>query len=145
MASKYAITPSKKGDDLNPKNYRGIAVAVSISKLFLTVLQLRLKRFSEKNGLIPDCQIAYKDKHSTLDHILTMKNIIDKYVNKATKSRLYVCFVDFRSAFDTVWRKALLYKLIKQGICGNFVWVIESVYSNVQYRIKVDGFLSTPT
>lgn len=73
-----------------------------------------------------------------------MKNIIDKYINKAAKSKLYVCFVDFKSAFDTVWRKALLYKLMKNGICGNFINIIDSMYSNVLYRIKVDGFLSPP-
>ena len=121
----------KKGDDLDPNNYRGIAVAVSISKLFLTTLQLRLKRFADEYDIVPSCQIAYKEKNSTSDHILTLKNIIDKYINRATRSNLYVCFVDFKSAFDTVWRKALLYKLIKNGVCGNFINVIENMYNNV--------------
>ena len=52
----------KKGDELDPKNYRGIAVAVSMSKLFLTILQLRLKRFSDDYNIVPDCQIAYTEK-----------------------------------------------------------------------------------
>ena len=132
----------KKGEDTDPTNYRGIAVAVSISKLFLTVLQLRLKTFSLRNNIIPSCQIAYKEKHSTFDHILTMKNIIHKYINKATKCRLYVCFVDFKSAFDTVWRKALIYKLIRNGVGGNFINVIESMHDKALYCVKVEGFIS---
>ena len=73
-----------------------------------------------------------------------MKNIIDKYLNRVTRSNLYVCFVDLKSAFDTVWRKALLYKLMKYGVGGNFINVIDSMYSNVLYRVKIDGFLSMP-
>ena len=138
-----SLTPLlKKGDTLNPKNYRGIAVAESISKLFLTVLQRRLKNFVYKNNLVPNCQIAYKENSSTCDHILTLKNIIDKYINKVCRANLYICFVDFRSAFDTVWRKAMLYKLIKLGVGGNFINVIDSMYKNVFYRVKHNGYLS---
>ena len=55
-----------------------------------------------------------------------------------------LCIMHVKSAFDTVRRKALLYKLIKSGVCGNFINVIDSMYSNVLYRVKVDGFLSAP-
>ena len=107
------LTPiHKKGDHLNPKNYRGIAVANSIAKLFLSVLHKRLKKFINVHNLVPKCQIAFKDKCSTSDHILCLKNIIDKYISRVYRTNLYVCFVDFRSAFDTVWRQALLYKLV---------------------------------
>ena len=139
------LTPLfKKGDQYDPKNYRGIAVASSISKLFLSIMQKRLSKFSQSHNLIPSCQIAYKQKSSTADHILTLKNIIDKYVNMASRSYLFVCFVDFRAAFDTVWRKALLYKLLKMGVAGNFLNVIDSMYSNVFYCVKINGYVSQP-
>ena len=139
------LTPlyKNKGDHSDPKCYRGIAVAASISKLFLTILQQRLQKYVYNNTLIPDCQIAYKKGSATSDHILTLKNIIDKYIHRASKCRLFVCFVDFRAAFDTVWRKALLYKLTKIGVCGNFFNVIESMYSTVFYRVKLNGTLSS--
>ena len=121
---------------------RGIAVSTSISKLFLSIMQKRLSNFSKVHKLIPACQIAYKQNSSTSDHILTLKNIIDKYINRASKSYLFVCFVDFRAAFDTVWRRAMLYKLVKMGVGGNFLDVIDSMYQNVLYRVKVDGYLS---
>ena len=132
----------KKGDQFDPRNYRGIAVASSISKIFLSIMQKRLSNFAKSNQLIPSCQIAYQQNSSTSDHILTLKNLIDKYINRASKFHLFVCFVDFRAAFDTVWRRALLYKLVKLGIGGNFLNVIDSMYRNVFYRIKIDGYLS---
>ena len=137
------LTPLfKKGDQYDPKNYRGIAVSSSISKIFLTIMQKRLSNFAYSNNLIPSCQIAYKRNSSTSDHILTLKILIDKYVNAVSRSYLFVCFVDFRAAFDTVWRRALLYKLVKMGVGGNFLNVIDSMYSNVLYRVKLDGYLS---
>ena len=137
------LTPLlKKGDQYDPKNYRGIAVASSISKLFLSIMQKRLSVFSQSHNLIPSCQIAYKQKSSTSDHILTLKNLIDKYINMASRSYLFVCFVDFRAAFDSVWRRALLYKLLKLGVAGNFLNVIDSMYSKVMYCVKMNGYVS---
>ena len=56
------LTPlyKNKGDADDPKNYRGIAVASSFSKLFLTIMQQRLQKFASEENLVPDCQIAYQ-------------------------------------------------------------------------------------
>ena len=94
------------------------------------------------HDLVPNNQIAYKENCSTADHILCLKNIIDKYISRVSRTNLYVCFVDFRSAFDTVWRQALLYKLLKMDIGGNFLNIIENMYQNVLYRVKMNGFTS---
>ena len=49
---------------------------------------------------------------------------------------MYVCFVDFKSAFDCVNRSALLYKLLKQGVQGNFFRIIKSMFSKAKCRVK---------
>ena len=98
--------------------------------------------YSYANNLIPDCQLGYKKKASTADHILTLKNLIDKYILRASRCYLFACFVDFKSAFDTVWRRALLYKLIKLGVSSKFVTMIESLYFEVYYCVKLNGVVS---
>ena len=55
---------------------------------------------------------------------------------------LYSCFVDFKSAFDTVWRDGMFYKLMKMGVGGNFLKVLQSMYSNVNYSIKINNQVS---
>jgi len=131
----------KKGDNTCPENYRGIAVSSHISKLLCGILHNRLTKFIDKNRVIPVNQIGFKRKSRTADHILTLKTIIDKYVfNKEPGKYLYTCFVDFKCAFDTVWRNALMYKLVQKGIGGNFLHLIKNMYSDVQYSVKVaDG------
>jgi len=55
------------------------------------------------------------------------------------RNSTYTCFVDFKSAFDTVSRTALIYKVIKMGIGGCFVDILIDMYSDVQYCVKQEN------
>jgi exonuclease III len=132
------LTPiHKKGSKTVVENYRGIAVGSCLSKLFCSVLLNRLKNYSQLKELIPENQIGYKSKSRTADHMFTLKTVVDKYINKIPRKYLFACFVDFKSAFDTVWRNALLVKLIKLGIGGNMISILQDIYSDVKYSIKL--------
>ena len=131
------LTPlHKKGDVNKPENYRGIAVNSNLCKLFCCILNIRLNNFVEDHNIVPNCQIGFRKKTRTADHILTLKCIIDTYVNKSSKLNLFCCFVDFKAAFDSISRKGLLYKMVKLGIGGCFLNVICNMYSRVLYAVK---------
>ena len=132
----------KKGDKSLPKNYRGIAVSSSLCKLFCLVLYNRLNIFADNNNIIPSNQIGFKKGSRTSDHILVLKSLIDKYINRGSKSYLYICFIDFSAAFDTVWRNALLYKLTQFGVGGQFLRVIQNMYSSVLFAVKCNNKLT---
>lgn len=137
------LTPiHKKGDKSVPKNYRGIAVCSNLCKLFCLVLHNRLNSFVNLNSSIPNNQIGFKKGSRTSDHILVLKSLIDKYINKAGKSYLYVCFIDFSAAFDTVWRNALIYKLTQIGVGGQFLATICDMYRSVSFAVKYDNKLT---
>ena len=71
----------EKGNNSVTGNYRGIAVGCCLAKSFLSVLHYRLQTFIiNANDLIPNCQIGFKKGTRTSDHILTLKNIINKYI-----------------------------------------------------------------
>lgn len=133
------LTPLHKKGDINcPSNYRGIAVSSTLSKLFCSVLHSRLSNFFKVKNTIPVNQIGYKSRSRTSDHIFTLKTIIDKYTRLASKQNLYCCFVDFKSAFDTVRRDFLIFKLIRAGVGGNFLKTIQNMYTEVNYCIKLE-------
>ena len=46
--------------------------------------------------------------------------------------KIYVCFVDFQKAFDSVWHKGLFHKLKKAGINGNTLTLIEDSYKKTK-------------
>ena len=136
------VTPlHKKGSIYDPNNYRAIAVASNLGKLFSSILLRRLIQFRDISYPDTHNQLGFCKNASTADHILTLSTCIEKYI-KVGKKRLYACFVDYAKAFDTVCREALLYKLWKLGIQGRFFRCIETMYTNSSAKIKLLDKLS---
>ena len=131
----------KKGDKQNPDNYRAITIGSCIGKLFASVLLKRVIAF--RRTFCPDTpnQLGFCEGAQTADHILTLSTIIEKYVHVGRK-RLYTCFIDFRKAFDSVNREALLYKLSHIGLQGKFLSCIRDMYTRSTTRIKLIQKLS---
>ena len=126
----------KKGDRSDPDNYRAITIGSCLGKLFSSLMLKRLLAFRE--SACPDLpyQLGFRCGAQCNDHILTLRTIIEKYVGKQ-KTRVFACFVDYRKAFDSVCREALLYKLSMMGIEGNFFRCISHMYQNSSTRIKL--------
>ena len=135
------VTPlHKKGDHANPDNYRAIAVGSAIGKLFSNILLERL--ISYRNIACPDPpnQLGFCKEAQTADHIFTLNTCISKYLG--IKQRIYSCFIDFRKAFDSVSREALIYKLSTLGIQGRFINCMRHMYANSKAKVKLLGKLS---
>ena len=55
---------------------------------------------------------------------------------KSRSKKLYCVFVDFKQAFDSVWRSGLWHKLIEYNINGKCFRLIRSMYENIKSRVK---------
>ena len=71
-----------------------------------------------------------------------LQTLIDKYVKKL-KSPLYVCFVDFRKAYNSVWRQALMFKLLSQNVSGMFFNIVKEMYINSNICVKISNYERT--
>ena len=60
---------------------------------------------------------------------------MNKYLFKE-KKQLLLCFGDFSKAFETVLRPALLYKILRKGIGGNFFNIIKHMYSTTNCAVR---------
>ena len=65
---------------------------------------------------------------------------IDSYLNKGKK--LYLCFVDFAKAYDSVWRKGLFYKLIRYGFSVIILKLLKSMYSNITSGVRLSNSIT---
>ena len=136
------ITPiHKSGDPYDPDNYRAIALGSCIGKLFSSIILSRIHNFRTDCYPDPPNQLGFKKGAQTADHVFTLKTIIDSNTDRPSK-KLYTCFVDFRKAFDSVAREALLYKIAKLGIGGNVFNTLKNMYENTSTRIKLINKLS---
>ena len=130
----YIVPIHKSGDELDPSNYRGITISNCIGKLFTRIMNTRLLKFIDDENMIKHNQIGFMPKHRTSDHILVLKTLIDCFKN--AKKSLYLCFVDLKKAFDTVYHEGLIYKLKQLHFSTKFINIIKSMYSKVTARVK---------
>lgn len=105
-----------KGDPSNPENYRPITLLSCLGKVFTNILGTRIEHFADDISLIKESQAGFRKGFSTLDNILVLQFLTHTLIN--SKKKLFCAFVDFKQAFDTVWRDGLWYKLLKSGING---------------------------
>ena len=86
----------------------------------------RLNDAISKYEILEENQIGFRKGYQTSDHIFTLRAIIENSFENNT-GPLYLCFVDFRKAFDSVDHKLLLQTLVTYGIKGSFLKTIASL------------------
>jgi Reverse transcriptase (RNA-dependent DNA polymerase) len=126
----------KSGDPADCSNYRGITVGNILGKLYASVLERRISIWAETKGIRARGQAGFRKDHRTLDNIFILRTLIDKARSSSVKKKLYVCFVDFKKAFDTVPRELLWTRLSKIGIQGTMLQAIKSMYNDVTACVK---------
>ena len=101
--AKAIIIPihKKKGNIHSVDNYRGVSLLSIISKCYTSVLNTRLFTWLEENERIVETQAGFHINYSTADQIFNLYAIAQKCLNKKGQ-KLYLAFVDFRKAFDSV-------------------------------------------
>ena len=72
----------KSGDTNNPSNYRIIMVNPLMGKLFGSMIERRINRWVEDEGKRAKGQAGFRPKHSTIDHCITLRNLIEKIWDK---------------------------------------------------------------
>ena len=131
----------KKGEKDDTDNFRGLAIGSAFAKLFSQILLKRLTKFIDEKKLLSANQVGFLKGKSTSDHIFLLQTVIEKVVKKG-KRKLFVAFIDFKKAYDTVDRDLLLKRLKHLGINGLFLKNIASMYEKTKYSIKLSkGYL----
>ena len=132
----------KSGETHDPNNYRGLTITSCLGKVYNSILNDRLVKFVEAHKILPDNQIGFRKKARTSDHMFIIKTLIDKYVNNKNCKPLYLCFVDLKKAYDSVWHNGLMLKLLQNNIKGSFFQSIQRMYKQSQACIKHQGGIS---
>ena len=123
-----------KGNIHHPENYRPITILSCFGKLFTSILNTRITKYVEESGTLNSCQAGFRKGFSTTDNLFVLQSLID--IAKANKSKLFCAFIDFKQAFDTVWRTGLWNKLLNTNINGKCFTFITNMYKNIKSRVK---------
>ena len=85
-----------------------------------------LNNWAEEYQIYIEVQVGFRSNMSTTDNIFILHGVINNFLNYGLK--LYCAFVDFTKAFDYINREVIWYKLIKIGVRGKILNVIQSMY-----------------
>ena len=94
----------------------------SLGKLFTSILN----NFSDETDLVTKSQAGFRAGYSTQDNIFILYSLITLYLSM--KKKLFCCFINFKKAFDTIWRARLWQTLINSNIHGEMFKIFFSFY-----------------
>ena len=93
----------------------------------------RMHRSLEFNQ--PVEQAGFRRTYSTVEHLHTIKQLIDKAYGY--RNHLYLVFVDFRKAYDTIEWDAVWNSLQQHGADQLYVEMLRKIYTQAGCKIKV--------
>ena len=113
--------------------HRIIALISHSSKVLLRVLLSRMAKTAEE-------QMGFRKKVGTRDQIFNIRMIMEK----ATEFNipLYMAFIDFKKAVDSVRHTALCEIMKKMGVSLQIISSLRKLYQNQEAAIRVESELS---
>ena len=130
----------KKGDLGNCNNWRGITLLSLTSKIFSHIILQRIT--TAVDGILRREQAGFRKGKSCIDHIFVLRQILEQ--SHEWNGSLYVVFVDFEKAFDSLHRDSLWKILRHYGIPQKLVNVTRSLYENFECRVVHNNQLTDP-
>ena len=85
-------------------------------------------------GIENPSQNGFKLRAKATDNPFLLSGLID--IRAIAKKPLYICYIDFQSAFDKVLHLALIYELFRKGVCSKYFKVIKIMFDNSKSRVK---------
>lgn len=124
----------KKGDPKEIGNYRPISLLQTIYKLFTQLILKRISQTLDFNQ--PREQAGFRAKFSTTDHMFTLTQIVEKF--SEFKKTIYIAFVDYAKAFDSILHDPLWHALKEQGVPKQYVEILKEIYSKSKGVVKLE-------
>ena len=134
----------KKGKpEDQPNSYRPISLTSCVCKLAERLILRRLTHILEERKIMKPEQAGFRANRCTEDQLIRIHHEVSQgFNNKPKGKRTLMTLVDFSKAFDTVWRKGLIRKLLDYDLptCMNR-WINDYITDRYA-EVKMNGELS---
>ena len=134
----YLIKIPKKGDLSRCDNYRGITLLSVPGKILNRIILERMK--GKVDQTLREQQAGFRQDRSCTDQIATLRIIVEQSIE--WNSSLYINFVDYEKAFDSVDRETLWKVLRHYGVPKKLVNMIKNSYEGMSCRVIHEGQLT---
>ena len=133
------VTPiyKRSGPKTDKANFRPISLLPTLSKVCEAIMHQRLLSHCIDFNLITEHQAAYLKGDSTVTQLLYLVHSIRSSWNEGKITQ--GVFLDISSAFDKVWHKGLIAKLMQIGVEDKVLEVFTSYLTNRKQVVVLDG------
>ena len=121
----------KKGNLSDCNNWRGITLLPIAGKIMAKIVLQRISKAID--NVLRNEQAGFRRGRSCTDQIFALRNIIEQ--SNEWQRQLYINFVDFEKAFDSIHRDSLWRILRSYGIPQHIVQIIQSLYTNFRCSV----------
>lgn len=106
--------------------------------IFTATIARRLRSWLEQKSKICSEQADFQSNHSTIDTIFALysNKIILRHVYGEGWVKVYVTFVDYRTAFDSVSREQLWSIMDDMGMSTKSLLLLKTIYKNAQFCFR---------
>ena len=134
----YRIKIPNKGDVSRCDNYRGIMLLSVPGKILNRIILERMK--GKVDQTLREQQAGFRQDRSCTDQIATLRIIMEQSIE--WNSSLYINFVDYEKAFDSVDRETLWKVLRHYEVPKKLVNMIKNSYEGMSCRVIHEGQLT---
>ena len=135
VVSEMITIPKVEGTQECSK-HRTLSLISHASKILLEIIRSRISYYINPN--IADEQFGFMPGKGTTDAILTLRNIIQKSVKKKEQEgKLYLVFIDYSKAFDSIYHDMLWNTLKEFGVPQHLIWLISKLYEKARGIVRV--------
>src|SRR5713101_1227784 len=124
----------KKGDTRECSNNRTVALICHASKIILYIMIDRIQNHLDQE--ISKVQAGFTKGRGTRDQIANMTWIIEKF--RELNRPLFLTFIDYSKAFDTVQHERLWYILGKMEFPAHITDLMRSLYANQTASVRTN-------
>jgi hypothetical protein len=134
----FTLFKGGKKDKSDPNSYRAITLSSVFIRLYESVLLHKID--NDKSLAVNKLQCGFQKQLGCLMTSFALKESIHNCIENGSK--VYVCFLDAKQAFDRVWHTGLFKKLYDSSIDTVVYKSFLNMYTDMVSQVKYRGCLS---
>ena len=96
----------------------------------------RLSVYCEAKGLFPEEQCGFRPNRSTTDMMFVVRRLQE--IGRKAGVSLFMCFIDFQKAYDTVDRTLLWQVLPRIGVPPQMIALTQQLHEGMRACVRPD-------
>ena len=142
MRESATVPIHKAKEQADLRNKRPITLANTATKLYTALLADCIQEFCTAHDILTYSQEGFRTGKGTMRQLQTVVNLLTDA--KLLKQDIFALFIDFSSAFNTVYHDKLWLTMEMLGFERQCIGAVRSLYTGVSTSILIDGHKTAP-